>query len=395
MPTKLKNLKVKRVAFVDEGANPDAHIRFAKRRDEAPDIPADVSEEQAQGIVKRISEAILSILRPSKVDKSAATYTQVNAAQKADDLLYKELYPMTSAFTESVRSILADNDITAEERKGLLEKTLSEFSASFGTAAVNWANGLDAGIALAKSVEGMTALRDSLNIAIEKANAQGAGGADPDDLDDPEDEDDDTDEDDDAQGGTNTPAVKKGVPDMKFNTDAMTAEERAQFEELAKRYGSEDNPAEEPVTTPETDEQADVYKGLDPAVKAEIESLRKFREEAEQREMLEVAKRYTLLGKKPEELAKSLKTLKDAGGTAYADMIALLDANLEMVEKSGAFSEIGKRGSAANTDDAWAKIETAAAEIQKSRQGMSWADAIDQACVQHPDLVDEYEKSRR
>ena len=61
MPTKLKNLKVKRVAFVDEGANPDAHIRFAKRRDEEPETAAHVSEEQAQGIVKRISEAILSI----------------------------------------------------------------------------------------------------------------------------------------------------------------------------------------------------------------------------------------------------------------------------------------------------------------------------------------------
>ena len=33
MPTKLKNLKIKRVALVDEGANPDAHIKFAKSKD--------------------------------------------------------------------------------------------------------------------------------------------------------------------------------------------------------------------------------------------------------------------------------------------------------------------------------------------------------------------------
>ena len=35
MATKLKHLKVTSVDFVDEGANPDAHIRLYKRRDEA------------------------------------------------------------------------------------------------------------------------------------------------------------------------------------------------------------------------------------------------------------------------------------------------------------------------------------------------------------------------
>ena len=33
MATKLKNLKVKKVDFVDEGANPDAHIELFKRKD--------------------------------------------------------------------------------------------------------------------------------------------------------------------------------------------------------------------------------------------------------------------------------------------------------------------------------------------------------------------------
>lgn len=32
MATKLRNLEVKKVDFVDEGANPDAHIRMLKRR---------------------------------------------------------------------------------------------------------------------------------------------------------------------------------------------------------------------------------------------------------------------------------------------------------------------------------------------------------------------------
>lgn len=37
MPTKLKNLKVKRVALVDEGANPEAYVRFAKAKTEQPE----------------------------------------------------------------------------------------------------------------------------------------------------------------------------------------------------------------------------------------------------------------------------------------------------------------------------------------------------------------------
>ena len=37
MATKLKNLKVKKVDFVDEGANPDAHIELFKRKDGKPE----------------------------------------------------------------------------------------------------------------------------------------------------------------------------------------------------------------------------------------------------------------------------------------------------------------------------------------------------------------------
>ncbi len=33
MATKLKKLKIRKVDFVDQGANPDAHIGMAKRKD--------------------------------------------------------------------------------------------------------------------------------------------------------------------------------------------------------------------------------------------------------------------------------------------------------------------------------------------------------------------------
>ena len=45
--------------------------------------------------------------------------------------------------------------------------------------------------------------------------------------------------------------------------------------------------------------------------------------------------------------------------------------------------------------DAWGKIEVAAQEIVKSNTGMTYAQAIDKACLDHPDLLEAYEKSRK
>lgn len=137
---------------------------------------------------------------------------------------------------------------------------------------------------------------------------------------------------------------------------------------------------------------------MHPAVAEELKNLRKFREETEDREILAVAKKYELLGKKPEELAPVLKSLKAAGGTAYADMIGVLDANLAVVQASPAFTEIGKRGGtgapASDADTAWAQIEKKAEEIRKSAPTLTYAQAIDKACEQNPDLVQQYEDNR-
>lgn len=50
MATKLKNLKVKKVDFVDEGANPDAHIELFKRKDGKPEEdPKKPKEDNEEG----------------------------------------------------------------------------------------------------------------------------------------------------------------------------------------------------------------------------------------------------------------------------------------------------------------------------------------------------------
>ena len=397
MPTKLKGLKIKRVALVDEGANPDAHIRFAKRKEDVENPAAaetdTISEEQAQGLAKRVADFIVKMFRPAQepedVEKDAHTFGEAEAVRNYDAIMDKEVWPMMYAMADSVRSILFDTGKSTSEKEALIKTSVSEFSTALTAYAGSWATAQLSDTTVSKSAD-LVALRDQLTAAIEKANGEnepdesGKPGEDPDNPT-PNNEPTDTDE-----GSSPADPVTKGATDMKFNTEAMTPEELAQYEDLAKRFGSEDDTNNQPA-----ENDGDIYKGLNPAVKAEIESLRKYREEAEQREMLQIAKKYELLGKKPEELAKSLMAMKAAGGTAYNDMIAVLDSSLEAVEKSGTFSEIGKRGTSGSNNDAWSKIETAASEIQKSKPTMTWADAIDQACMQHPDLLEAYEKSRQ
>lgn len=214
--------------------------------------------------------------------------------------------------------------------------------------------------------------------------------------------------------GDQTNKSKKGVDtDMKIDKSKLTPEELAQLEAIEKKAGvqEDDNtPAADDVnkgTEKKDDAQStekaapaasdseggeDIYKGLHPAVAAELKELRKRADAAEERELTEVAKKYEILGKKPEELAKTLKTLKAAGGTAYDDMIGVLDASLASVEKSGAFNEVGK--SRSGQPDAWDQIEKHADDIMKAAPTMTRAQAIEKACEQHPDLVAEYEQNR-
>ena len=133
---------------------------------------------------------------------------------------------------------------------------------------------------------------------------------------------------------------------MKIDKSKMTDAERAFLESIEKRYGTDDGavpdngggtaaqasagqaaaltmpatgqpgqtveksaPAQaEGAPAPQTDAVDDIYKGLHPAVKAELEELKKFREASEDRELAEVAKKYAIIGKKEEELIPVLKS---------------------------------------------------------------------------------------
>lgn len=403
LPTKLKHLQIKRVALVDEGANQDAFVKFAKRK-EAPGDTVAITSEEAENAFKRFASLVSKAFGfKNPIAKAAYTFSEGEEKRDYDRIMDSEVYPMHWAFNDSVRSILLDTDKDDAAKAALLKQSLSEFTTAFGACLDSWSKAEPAQIDIKKNDDALLRMRDSLNDLIVKQG--GCGSKKPmkkaEDSEDSEDEPNEEDQDDaEDDGKKKPPVVKKGATDMKFNTEKMTASEKETYESLVKRYATEETTVAPTTDTPKPAEPADasgtddVYKGIHPAVKAELENLRKFREESEARQFNEVAKKYTLLGKKPEELAPLLKSLKDVGGTTYDDMIAMLDANLSAFEKSGVFSEIGKRGSN-STDDAWQQIESAAQEIIKSKPDMHYADAIDAACMAHPELVQEYEKSRR
>ena len=145
------------------------------------------------------------------------------------------------------------------------------------------------------------------------------------------------------------------------------------------------------------EEGEDIYKGLHPLVAAEIQRLRKRADEAEERELMEVAKKYEIIGKKPEDLVPTLKSLKAAGGTAYNDMIGILDSAVSMAEAGGTFEEIGKSGHGRTgtpvaKSNSEAKIESIAKGYMEKDPNLNLTDAIAKAWENNMDLMAAYEE---
>ena len=214
---------------------------------------------------------------------------------------------------------------------------------------------------------------------------------------------------------------------MKIDKSKMTDAERAFLDSIEKRYGTEgeaDTSSEsivpasaaastgqiaapsDPTVTKSVAQEGDatvqesqeneadnIYKGLHPAVKAELEGLKKFREKAEEKELCNIAKKYAIIGKKEEELVPMFKSLQAAGGTAYNDMIAVLDQAVDFVEKSGVFSEIGKSGHGFGAIGATeAKIDSIAKGYMEKDSTLGYAAALAKAWEDNPELMDEYEE---
>lgn len=417
MPAKLKDLEVTKVDFVDAGDNKRADVVLFKRQDGLPE-PQE-PEVEAPGLLKRFLTWIAKAAGASAeeldaaleaVEKDATTFDE-KLAQRQRRQAADEIWDYCWMLNDSLCSIFWDDEVPDGDKGPKMETSVDEFVVAVKAAIPKWVEGTPARIA-----------KEQLTIAPERlefvkrtyerlgnliAKAEPAAPAEEPEI--PPDD------------GEEHPINKEGVfEDMKIDKSKLTPEEVAALEAIEKKAGIPDEtpvggdtppvsaPAQEPTPTakaapapapvaPVADNGGeDIYKGLHPAVRAELERLRKQADAAEERELQEVAKKYEIIGKKADELVPLLKSLKAAGGDAYAQMITVLDASVAAVEKSGIFTEIGKSGGASvsGADNAWTQIEKHAEAIQKAAPTMSWAEAVDKACEQHPDLVHEYESGR-
>lgn len=426
MAKKLKNLEVTKVDFVDEGANPGAHICLFKRKDSGGQQEVDSTGKGQGSPLKKLLGFIgkAAGMGQDEID-SAASEIQKSGSYSFNERLDEaknrkiedEIWDLCYALQSSLCSILNDSELGSADAEAAMQESLGEFMEVAGEAVSRWSAGNTSGIAKKETtglalpeLEAMKAARDRLSETIDNAVAA-----------------------EEATGST----VKEGETVMEIDKSKLTPAELAFLDSIEKRCGKagtdgqgsgsggtcgqmqDGTGAGKPgvaksqgsstgtgmpeaagtVQTPPVQEEGpqggsgDVYKGLHPAVRAEIEELKKFREAAEEKELQAVAKKYEIIGKKPDELVPVLKELKAAGGSAYNDMLAMLDQTVDAIEKSGVFAEIGKSGGAdSGSGSAWAKAEAQAVELMKSKTGMTMQQALDSVFVSDPGLAAECEK---
>jgi len=406
MAAKLKNLEVTKVDFVDEGANPGAHIRLFKRKDSGGQQEVDSTGEGQGSPLKKLLGFIgkAAGMGQDEID-SAASEIQKSGSYSFNERLDEaknrkiadEIWDLCYALQSSLCSILNDSELDSAGAEAAMQESLGEFMEVAGEAVSRWSSGNTSGIAKKETTDnaapvaaagttGSTVMEGETAMEIDKSKLTpaelaflnsiekrcGKAGADS------------QSHADEGTGGQQPDATGAGKPGVAKSQGSSTGTG------MPEAAGTVQTP---PVQEEPQGGSGDVYKGLHPAVRAEIEELKKFREAVEEKELQAVAKKYEIIGKKPDELVPVLKELKAAGGSAYNDMVAMLDQTVDAIEKSGVFAEIGKSGGAGSgSGGAWARAEAQAVELMKSKTGMTMQQALDSVFVSDPGLAAECEK---
>ena len=347
--------KLTSVDLVKRGANPDADIcLFKSAGGEEPTAPAaepDNLSPEDISVAKRLFSFIKSTFMPKTeneptadpVAKDARSFSAVSAEREVNENLWR----YTDALMTSFRSVVEDTALDATQRQTMLLESLEQFN------------------------DAMKGFIPAL------AGIAKTAGEDPPEP--PE-------------------TIDKGDDDMNYadiDTSALNEQEKNHFAILAKKCnieGAPEVPAEPAAPVVEKSAESPELK----AALAAIEELKKSNaailEAQAKREMHEVAKKYaTALGKKEDELVDTLLDLKKVGDEVYKTYIGALDEQVDIVNKSGLFSEIGKSGSNPVTfgdaDEAAQQIETLAKSIS-AEKGISIAEARIEAYEQNPQLAD-------
>ena len=357
MSNKLKKMRLTSVDFVGAGANQDAHIMLKKNR----------SQEDME---KTLWEKFKTFMKGeyTEAEFEAQCINKAKQSVKDENQLYTEV------LKESIDSIVQNDALSPSEKTEMMRKSLGEFTEAFDGAIESWSE-------LTKSVD-----EESYELLEQK-------------------------------GGN-----------MVIDTEKLTAEEREIYKALTQKAQVTDDEVgdeeleeqipEEPKAEPDEElekedaeldkcghkvkkEDDDLDKCSDKvkkSIEAEMEDLKKNMEMLEKQtameELTSIAKKYEPLGKDTKELAETLYELKKTAPKQYDEFIGLLDENLEIVNKSGLFAEIGKSGhiGARTESTVTGKIDAKASEIMKSNPGMSVFEAREKAWQTSPELAREYEE---
>lgn len=344
----LKDMELNSVDLCSEGCNPKADIKLYKSRDESDN----------ESLTEKIKKAVIAVFGSGEPTPE------------------EQMEHIAKAWTDSSQSIWNDTDISAQEREAQLRKSRDELTAFIDAAIPKWAG-----------------------TVVEKAN--------------------------DDHEKKDEPETGEGETDMaSIDLNQMDAKDRETVLDILSKYGPEDpnkgddgekqgtekckgrredmqkggndpeddDPIAEEDDKPsepsgkgadpyidekEDEEKAEMKKALDDA-RYEISQIKKAREIDK---LTQIAKKYEPLGKNPEELAEKLYTVRSASDDAYNEVCKALDDQLELQERSGIFKEFGSNRSGATNE-----LETAVAEIRKSKPDISRTDAIELAYRNNPNL---------
>lgn len=185
------------------------------------------------------------------------------------------------------------------------------------------------------------------------------------------------------------------IDKTKFDADDLANWNRLVAKGMVQVDPAEDNHLEDgPAAAPAVEKAAPAEVQLPDFVKNAIAKSEAFIEEQEKKEQVELAKKYDILGEKPEDLGQKLYDLKKSNEAMYNTVIATLDKQVALIEKSPMFAEIGKSGHTGGNynglSGAEAKAEAKAQEIMKADPHITHTEAIAKAW-EDPALAAEYD----
>ena len=374
--TKLEDLEVKKIDAVDIGADQKANILIKKRGG---------AEEPKANFFKRFFNAFCDSLGVNSEDvrksmeDEATSFDDVMNEKKIYDVR-DQIWNACNSLEQSIVSILLDKE--CNDKQAAIAQSIDQFKAFSDDASKSWIK-----LERAATDKEDTVVADDFEIAkmqevIEKS-------CDPETI----------------NKEKETEVVKEN--NMAFDISNMTEEEKkealkalqadASKENTTKRLDPEtgEDQIQEAVNKAMSNAMEDVTKRFTSMMDKIMEPIQKRAEEAEQKSLEEVAKKYELLGTKAEDLVPVLKSMKETSDEAYNNFIASMDNNLAVIQKSGLFEEIGKSGGAHTGNDdteGVAKMNAKVTEIKKSMPNLTDAQAQDIVMQNDPELRKLFDK---